>query len=82
MSHSHYWPLAGHVRERHPAGARKTGNVSLFPYFMLALAFIGLIHGPHLGWMVSPLVALGYAMFGVVCLLLSRQLPPNSAAAN
>src|SRR5689334_22725911 len=29
------------------------------------LSFIGLIHGPQLGWAVSPLVALGYVMFAV-----------------
>ena len=42
--------------------------------------FIGLIHGPHLGWMVSPLVALGYALFGAVCLLLSWQATQPAAA--
>ena len=36
------------------------------------LAFVGLIHGAQLGWNVSPLVALGYALFGVTCLTLSR----------
>lgn len=36
------------------------------------LAFIGLIHGAQLGWAVSPLVALGYVMFGVTCLVLAR----------
>jgi len=35
------------------------------------LAFVGLIHGEQLGWAVSPQVALGYAMFGAVCLALS-----------
>jgi AGZA family xanthine/uracil permease-like MFS transporter len=54
----------------HAAGAAFIGAV---------LAFVGLIHGPHLGWMVSPLVALGYAMFGAVCLLLSRQVSPATA---
>ena len=27
------------------------------------LAYFGLIHGAQLGWAVSPLVALGYALF-------------------
>ncbi len=36
------------------------------------LAYVGLIHGAHLGWSVSPLVALGYAMFGVTCIVLGR----------
>ena len=36
------------------------------------LSYIGLIHGSHLGWQVSPLVALGYVMFGATCLVLER----------
>ena len=28
------------------------------------LAYVGLIHGAQLGWAVSPMVALGYALFG------------------
>jgi len=36
------------------------------------LAFVGLIHGAQLGWAVSPMVALGYALFGVTCLALGR----------
>jgi AGZA family xanthine/uracil permease-like MFS transporter len=52
---------------------RKLVHAAIAAFIGAALAFIGLIHGPHLGWMVSPLVALGYALFGAVCLLLSRQ---------
>jgi AGZA family xanthine/uracil permease-like MFS transporter len=44
-----------------------------------ALAFVGLIHGPHLGWMVSPVVALGYALFGIVCFLLAQTAQPAAA---
>jgi AGZA family xanthine/uracil permease-like MFS transporter len=44
-----------------------------------ALAFVGLIHGAHLGWAVSPLVALGYVMFGVTCLVLGRGQQPAAA---
>ncbi|HET7528344.1 MAG TPA: hypothetical protein VFK10_20565 [Burkholderiaceae bacterium] len=44
-------------------------------------AYIGLIHGPQLGWAVSPLVALGYVMFGAICLLLDRSQPAKPAAA-
>jgi len=44
-------------------------------------AYIGLIHGPQLGWAVSPLVALGYAMFGAICLALDRGQPPEPAGA-
>ncbi len=32
------------------------------------LAFFGFIHGGQLGWAVSPDVALGYVLFGLVCL--------------
>jgi AGZA family xanthine/uracil permease-like MFS transporter len=32
------------------------------------LSFFGFIHGAQLGWAVSPLVALGYALFALVCL--------------
>ena len=39
------------------------------------LAFVGLIHGAQLGWAVSPMVALGYALFGVTCLVLARGQP-------
>jgi hypothetical protein len=35
------------------------------------LAYFGLIHGAQLGWAVSPMVALGYAMFGATCYLLA-----------
>ena len=34
--------------------------------------YVGLIHGAQLGLGVSPLVALGYVMFGVTCLVLGR----------
>ena len=33
-----------------------------------ALSFIGLIHAPEVAWAASPAVALGYLMFGLVCL--------------
>jgi len=37
------------------------------------LAYVGLIHGSQLGWAVSPLVALGYAMFGAICFALGTK---------
>ncbi len=40
----------------------------------------GLIHGAQLGWGVSPLVALGYAMFGATCLALGTR-EPNAAVS-
>ena len=36
-----------------------------------ALSFIGLIHAPEVGWAASPSVALGYVMFGIVCVAYS-----------
>ena len=44
---------------RHAAAAAFVGAV---------LAYVGLIHAPQLMWGASPLVALGYAMFGALCL--------------
>ena len=59
-------------------GARRDGRVhhrqassssaAVWAFVGAVLAFVGLIHGAQLGWAVSPLVALGYALFGVVCL--------------
>ncbi len=43
------------------------------------LAFVGLIHGAQLGWAVSPLVALGYALFGATCLALAVGHPDATA---
>ena len=45
-----------------------------------ALAYIGLIHGAQLGWAVSPMVALGYLMFGAVCVALGRGQPQGQGA--
>jgi len=59
---------------------RKLTQAAIVAFVGAAFAFIGLIHGPHLGWMVSPLVSLGYVMFGAVCLLMSRQDAPPAAA--
>jgi AGZA family xanthine/uracil permease-like MFS transporter len=38
-----------------------------------ALSYIGLIHGTQLGWGVSPIVALGYVFFALICLGVSMQ---------
>jgi AGZA family xanthine/uracil permease-like MFS transporter len=51
-------------------GKLKTAAIWAFAGAMLA--YVGLIHGAQLGWGVSPLVALGYAMFGATCLVLAR----------
>jgi adenine/guanine/hypoxanthine permease len=51
----------------------KLTHAAVTAFIGAALAFVGLIHGPALGWMVSPLVSLGYVMFGAICLAMSRQ---------
>ncbi len=58
---------------------RKLTHAAVTAFIGAVLSFVGLIHGTHLGWIVSPLVALGYVMFGVVCLVLSRQLAASPA---
>ncbi len=45
-------------------------------FFGAILAFIGLIHASTLGWAASPVVALGYALFGIVCLIVTAQPAP------
>ena len=57
--------MVGAVLNEHIAGA--------------LLAFFGFIHGTQLGWAMSPQVALGYALFGAVCLLASLQDKPGDA---
>ena len=55
---------------RHAAGWAFAGAV---------LSYVGLIHGAQLGLGVSPLVALGYVMFGATCLVLGRGQAGTSA---
>jgi AGZA family xanthine/uracil permease-like MFS transporter len=44
------------------------------------LSFIGLIHGSQLGWAASPVVALGYVFFALICLGVAAQAKDGSAA--
>jgi AGZA family xanthine/uracil permease-like MFS transporter len=56
-------------------------RAAIWAFAGAVLAYVGLIHGAQLGWAVSPLVALGYAMFGVTCIVLARgqpDAPPGS----
>jgi AGZA family xanthine/uracil permease-like MFS transporter len=55
-------------------------TAAIWAFVGAVLAYIGLIHGSQLGWAVSPLVALGYVLFGLVCLALSRSEPQPAAA--
>jgi len=59
----------------------KLKHAAIAAFAGAVFAYIGLIHGPQLGWAVSPLVALGYVMFGAICLLLDRSQPAKPAAA-
>jgi adenine/guanine/hypoxanthine permease len=58
---------------------RKLKEAAMWAFAGAVLAFFGFIHGTQLGWAMSPQVALGYVMFGVLCLAMSRQA---SAAQN
>src|SRR6185436_14696626 len=52
---------------------RQLNRAAVTAFVGAGLAWIGLIHGAKLGWMVAPSVALGYALFGVVCLIAGMQ---------
>jgi AGZA family xanthine/uracil permease-like MFS transporter len=47
---------------------RRFNAAAAYAFAGAVLSFFGFIHGAQLGWAVSPLVALGYALFAVVCL--------------
>jgi AGZA family xanthine/uracil permease-like MFS transporter len=47
---------------------RKFQAAAAYAFAGAILSFFGFIHGAQLGWAVSPLVALGYALFALVCL--------------
>jgi AGZA family xanthine/uracil permease-like MFS transporter len=48
-----------------------------------ALSFVGLIHGEQVEWAATPQVALGYLLFGVVCVVfaLTNRTPAATEAA-
>ena len=52
---------------------RRLKEAGLWAFAGAVLAFFGFIHGSQLGWAVSPQVALGYALFGAVCLAAGMQ---------
>jgi AGZA family xanthine/uracil permease-like MFS transporter len=47
---------------------RRLKEAAFWAFAGAVLAFFGFIHATQLGWAVSPQVALGYALFGAVCL--------------
>jgi AGZA family xanthine/uracil permease-like MFS transporter len=52
---------------------RQFKMAAMYAFAGAVLAFFGFIHGAQLGWAMSPMVALGYALFGVICLAVSLQ---------
>ncbi|MBI3373263.1 MAG: regulator [Betaproteobacteria bacterium] len=52
---------------------RQLNRAAVSAFIGAALAWIGLIHGAQLGWAASPMVALGYALMGVICLAAHMQ---------
>ncbi|HSD54668.1 MAG TPA: hypothetical protein VLC47_10905 [Burkholderiales bacterium] len=54
---------------------RQFKMAAMYAFAGAVLAFFGFIHGAQLGWAMSPLVALGYALFGAICLAVSTQKP-------
>jgi AGZA family xanthine/uracil permease-like MFS transporter len=52
---------------------RQFKMAAMWAFAGAVLAFFGFIHGETLGWAQQPLVALGYVLFGAVCLILGGQ---------
>jgi AGZA family xanthine/uracil permease-like MFS transporter len=52
---------------------RQFKMAAIYAFAGAVLSFFGFIHGAQLGWAVSPAVALGYALFGAICLAVSLQ---------
>jgi AGZA family xanthine/uracil permease-like MFS transporter len=52
---------------------RQFKMAAMYAFAGAVLSFFGFIHGAQLGWAVSPAVALGYALFGAICLAVSLQ---------
>jgi len=57
---------------------RQFKNAALWAFAGAVLSFFGFIHGDTLGWAKEPLVALGYELFGAICLALGGR--KNTAA--
>jgi AGZA family xanthine/uracil permease-like MFS transporter len=55
---------------------RRLKEAALWAFAGAVLAFFGFIHATQLGWAMSPQVALGYALFGLVCLAAAYRAEP------
>ncbi len=59
---------------------RKPNGAGMFCLIGAVLAFFGFIHGPEVGWAVSPMVALSYVIMAVICFGFSRmELEPEKS---
>jgi adenine/guanine/hypoxanthine permease len=52
---------------------RQFNKAAIYGLAGAALAWFGFIHGVQLQWMASPQVALGYALFAVICLVIGAR---------
>ncbi|MBI2752629.1 MAG: regulator [Betaproteobacteria bacterium] len=52
---------------------RQLNRAAVTAFAGAVLSWIGLIHAAQLGWGAAPAVALGYTLFGVVCLMAAGQ---------
>ena len=52
---------------------RQLNRAAVTAFAGAVLSWIGLIHAAQLGWGAAPAVALGYALFGVICLVAGMQ---------
>ncbi|HKC42681.1 MAG TPA: hypothetical protein VKC64_02560 [Burkholderiales bacterium] len=52
---------------------RQFKSAALWAFAGAVLSFFGFIHGETLGWAQQPLVALSYALFGAICLIVAAQ---------
>jgi len=52
---------------------RRLMTAAVTAFVGAGLSYIGLIHGTHLGWGASPVVALSYVLFGLTCLGVAAQ---------
>ena len=60
---------------------RKFTEAAMYAFAGAVLAFFGFIHGAQLGFAVSPLIALGYALFGAICLVSGLQYRPQAQSS-
>jgi AGZA family xanthine/uracil permease-like MFS transporter len=59
---------------------KKLVTAAVTAFIGAGLSYIGLIHGAQLGWGASPLVALGYVFFALICLGVAAQAKGGGAA--